>query len=112
MARSTSYRFAINVDSILEVLKKQNHHISGSISPDYIIHCREEKLGFGNELLEALVQKGYTCELSLYSEKGATIDYAKNRGVENVLFLEGEEVYRYDITKGTMVGLFKMEEDI
>lgn len=105
--------FAINVDRILEVLKKQNHHISGSITPDYIIHCNVEKLGLGNELLESLVKKGYKCELSLYSDKGATIDYAKNRGVENVLILDGdEEIYRYSVNKNTLVGLFKVEEEI
>jgi ATP phosphoribosyltransferase regulatory subunit len=103
--------FAINVDRILEVLKKENYHISGSITPYYIIHCSEENLGQGNELLEDLVKKGYKCELSLYSEKEATIDYAKKREIDNVLFLDGEkEVYRYNITKDTLELFVKVEE--
>lgn len=105
--------FAINVDRILEVLKKENQNISCSITPNYIIHCSEEKLGLGNDLLENLVNKGYKCEISLYSDKEATIYYAKKRGAEDVLILDGEkEVYRYNIAENTLVGLFKVEEEI
>ena len=56
------------------------------------------------------MKKGYK-ELSLYSEKEATIDYAKKREIDNVLFLDGEkEVYRYNITKDTLELFVKVEE--
>jgi ATP phosphoribosyltransferase regulatory subunit len=92
--------FAINVDRILEVLKKQHCEIGESLTPDYIIHCNTENLANANLLLEDIVAKGYRADISLFTVKEHTIDFAAKRKVKAVLFVENyEEIYKYDLQR-------------
>ncbi|WP_163193119.1 ATP phosphoribosyltransferase regulatory subunit [Clostridium thermarum] len=93
--------FAINVDRILDVLRKQNSKIGKSITPDYIIHSDTKGLARANLLLEYITAKGYRTELSLFSAEEETIEYAAKRKIKEVLFIEGtEEVYIYNLERG------------
>lgn len=92
--------FAINVDRILEVLKKQRHEIAESITPEYIIHCSNESLARANSILEDIVNRGSKAEISLFSDKDATIEYAVKRKASTVLFVEyNKEIEKYDLQR-------------
>lgn len=92
--------FAINVDRILEVLKKQQHEMSESITPDYIIHCCSNSLARANSVLEEIVARGSKAEISLFSEKDDTMEYAVKRKAKAVLIIErNKEIHKYDLLK-------------
>lgn len=103
--------FAINVDRILEVLKKQQCEISRPITPDYIIHCNSESLAKADLLHEDLISKGFKAEISLFSQKEDTIEYSTRRKAGAILFVENiEEVYKYDLQRDVLEKFSEVEE--
>jgi ATP phosphoribosyltransferase regulatory subunit len=102
--------FAINVDRILEVLKKQQHEISESITPEYIIHCSNDSLARANSILDDIVARGNKAEISLFSERNDTLQYAAKRKAKAVLFVEhNQEIQKYDLQKDKL-GMFSEVE--
>ncbi|WMJ80282.1 ATP phosphoribosyltransferase regulatory subunit [Clostridium sp. MB40-C1] len=82
--------FAINVDNILEVIKRQNL-FSDSVCKKILIHCNSKYFKEAYRILDTIQDKDIICELSLYEDKKNSLNYAKNNETDTLISIEGNE---------------------
>ncbi|MCY6960496.1 ATP phosphoribosyltransferase regulatory subunit [Clostridium brassicae] len=82
--------FAINVDNILEVIKRQDS-FSDLICKKILIHCKSEHFKEAYRILDTIQDKEIICELSLYEDKKDSLNYAKSNGSDTFISIESDE---------------------
>jgi ATP phosphoribosyltransferase regulatory subunit len=90
--------FAINVDSVVEVLNKQGLQ-EKSKNADYLLYYTDKLMGSANVLSEEIRKGGYICELSLFESLESTVEYAVRKKIKKVLIIEQDNIYEYDVEK-------------
>lgn len=89
--------FAINVDSIVENIKKQGFN-ENRLSVEYLIYFDTDLFEKANALAEEIINKGGTCELALLEGKNENIKYAQQKKIKQVIILEdNKEILIYSI---------------
>ena len=81
--------FAINVDNVMDALKKQNTLIIKD-TKKILIYYKEEYLKNAYELMNLIRHNDFICELSLFSEESESIEYAKENKIYSMISILGE----------------------
>lgn len=88
--------FAIQVDNILEVLKKQGR-INPVLQPDYMIYFETVFVKEAYQLAASIQSKGFRVELSPTERLSEALTTAKNKRIPKLLSLEKEKYIKvYD----------------
>lgn len=91
--------FAINVDSIVEVMVKSNKN-ELDLSADYLIYYDVELMGQANILADQIRRSGLVCELALLKSKEENIEYAEKRKIKSMIMIESnKDIVIYDVQK-------------
>lgn len=94
--------FAINVDSIQEVLTKQGYD-ERKLNADYLIFYKDNLIGKANLISDKLRKSGNIVELSLFESFEKTKCYALKKKIGKILLLEDKEsVFIYDLESGSL----------
>ena len=91
--------FAINVDSIVEVMVKSDKN-EIDLSADYLIYYDVELMGQANILADQIRRSGLVCELALLKSKEENIEYAEKRKIKSMIMIESnKDIVIYDVQK-------------
>lgn len=85
--------FAINVDNVMDALKKQNT-LKIKDTKKIIIYYREEYLKNAYELMHLIRQNDFICELSLFSEESESLEYAKENKIHSMISIIDENTFK------------------
>lgn len=76
--------FAINVDNVMDALKKQNT-LKIKENKKILIYYKEEHLKKAYELMHLIRQNDFICELSLFSEESESMEYGKENKIHSMI---------------------------
>lgn len=90
--------FAINIDSILDTLSREEISFENQLNPDAVIHYEEGCLKQANDLLEELSRQGKICELSVFNTLEETLEYAKQcKAKEKLYYVHDRTIEIFDM---------------
>ncbi|KOA19959.1 ATP phosphoribosyltransferase regulatory subunit [Clostridium homopropionicum DSM 5847] len=81
--------FAINVDNVMDALKKQNT-LKIKETKKIVIYYKEEYLKNAYELMNLIRQNDFICELSLFSKENESIEYGKENKIHSMISIIDE----------------------
>lgn len=92
--------FALNVDSLVEVLSREGR-VEEDLSEDFLICYDLAMIEEASNLADKMRDKGFICELSLHEEMDDNINYAKARKIRSLIVLERDgNCYTYEVNNG------------
>lgn len=90
--------FAINIDSILDTLNREEVSFENSQNPDVVIYYEEGNLREANDLFHELSGQGKACEISVFDTLEETIAYAKRCKIKDKVYcLRGKTLETFDM---------------
>lgn len=85
--------FAINVDNVMDALKKQNT-LKIKENKKILIYYKEEHLNNAYKLMHIIRENDLICELSLFNEESVSYEYAKENKVNIMISIIDENMLK------------------